>query len=199
MAAIIEPLRPARVLAQPKKFAPLRGFSCGRKGTPWEKMVNEWSRDLYLGIQAHPQTVLVLEDAVGKLIGVCSFNPDPVPVRAGKLMGEAQRIHMLGTDRLYHGMKLQDGSRPGDVLLRGVLEHIGRVCDGHMPYVWALVTPENDRSHALFDRHGFDRWPYAGEGEVIRIRDPKKSLSGSASQPLVSRMIRWFARRDSRR
>jgi hypothetical protein len=43
MAGIVEPLRPARILARPKKFAPLRSFSCGRDGELWERMVNEWA------------------------------------------------------------------------------------------------------------------------------------------------------------
>jgi hypothetical protein len=172
-----EPLRPARVLARPKKFAPLRNFSCGRGGRPWETGVNKWVRDLYLGVETD-HTVIVIEDADGKLVGVCGFMPFPFSIGSGKPMGDAQRIHILATDKLYHGKRLQDGSRPGDALLRGVLEHIKIANGGRMPCVSALIEPENDRSHALFSRHGFDNLPYAGEGDVIYVRPPEKRPSG---------------------
>jgi hypothetical protein len=119
---------------------------------------------------------VVVEDALGKLIGVCSFKQAPVPIRAGRLIGNAHCVHMLATDRLYHGKRLEDGSRPGDVLLRGALEHIETACDGDMPFVWALVSPDNDRSRALFTRHGFGKMAYSGEGEIIHIRSPHKRL-----------------------
>jgi hypothetical protein len=172
MPEIAEPLRPVRVLANPKKHLPLRSFSCGRKGQYWERLVNDCVRNLYLGKETLAQTVVVLEDAVGKLIGVCTFHPHSL----GKFMGDAQRIHVVGTDRHYHGQRLADGSRPGDVLLRGALEQIELACDCRMPYVSTLVTPENERSRALFARHGFRDLPYAGEGEIRYVRAPHKQL-----------------------
>lgn len=191
MAAIAEPLRPARILPKPKKFVPLRSFSCGRQGRSWEKMVNNGARRLSLGTETCPQTVVVLEGANGKLIGFCSFLPHPLPSSAGVFDDNAQRIHILGTDKQYHGKRLRDGSRPGDALLRGALEQIELACGGSMPYVSALVSPENDRSRALFDRHGFRELPYSGDGEIIYVRSPKKRLPASALWPPT----RWIAQR----
>ena len=172
MPDIAEPLRPVRVLANPKKYLPLRSFSCGRKGSFAEKTVNDCVRNLYLGKETLAQTVTVLEDANGKLVGVCTFHPHSL----GKLMGEAQRIHIIGTDRLYHSKRLEDGSSLGDALLGGALEQIERVCGLRMPYVSTLVAPDNGRSRALFSRHGFRDLPYAGEGEVRYVRAPHKQL-----------------------
>jgi hypothetical protein len=174
---IVEPLRPPRILPKPKKFAPLKNFSCGGMGRPWESMVNLWITKLYRGLATEPgQTVVVLEDANRQLIGVSSFKPQPIV--AGTSVGKnAQRIHMIGTDRRYRGKRLQDGSSPGDVLLRGTLEQIKLACGGRMPSVSALVSPDNERSHKLFARHGFRQLPYMGEGEIIHLRPPDKRLS----------------------
>jgi ribosomal protein S18 acetylase RimI-like enzyme len=176
MVDIVEPLRPSRTLAKPKKFTPLRSFSAGRQGTHWEKTVNEWARSVYLGTQADAQTVVVLEDAQGKLIGVSSFRPEsPDGPQAltnlkSRLLGTPQYIHMLGIDRRYQGHRLRDGSRLGDVLLSGTLEQIAKACNDRLPEVWALVTPENARARALFARHGFRELPYAGVGEIAYVR-----------------------------
>jgi hypothetical protein len=90
---------------------------------------------------------------------------------------------MLGTDRLFHGQRLSDGSRPADALLRGALEQMELACNGRMPYVWVFVSTDNDRSHALFDRHGFSALPYKGEGDVILLRAPSKRLPVIALRP----------------
>ncbi len=174
MAGIVEPLRPTRVLSRPKRFTPLKSFSCGRTGRPWEKMVNEWADLLYRGLTPEAEATVVLEDATGRLIGFCTFRPQKLEVRGGKLAGVTQRIHVLATDRHCRGTRLEDGSRLGDVLLRGALEHIKAACNGRMPVVSALVTPENDRSRALFDRNGFRPLKYSGEGEIIFVHTPIK-------------------------
>ncbi|HEY3970642.1 MAG TPA: hypothetical protein VGL79_04510 [Solirubrobacteraceae bacterium] len=187
MSDIAEPLRHGRILVTSKKYPPLRGFSCGRKGDYSEKLVNECVRNLYLGRETLTQTLVVLEDANGKLIGICSFYAHPL----GKFMGDAQRIHSIGIDRKYHGKRLEDGSRPGDALLRGTLELIETVCDDRMPYVSTLVYPENDRSRALFSRHGFREMPYPGEGAIKYVRSPHKQLPVLALRPtaVVRRMV----------
>ena len=196
MPDIAEPLRPVRVLATPQKFLPLRNFSCGRKGKSWETMVNSCVRGLYLGIETSIQTVVVLEDASGTLIGVGSFLPHSIPYGPGRFSGNAQRIHILGTDRLYHGKRLIDGSRPGDVLLAGALAQIESACGARMPHVSALVSPENHRSRDLFARHGFRELPYAGEGEVIYVRVPRKQLPAVArrSPAMVRKIIRMVVK-----
>jgi hypothetical protein len=191
MPEIVEPLKPVRILANPKKYLPMRNFSCGRKGNTWEKLVNDCVRNLYLGKETLAQTVVVMEDADGKLIGIGTFHPHSL----GKLMGDAQRIHIVGTDRLYHGQRLEDGSRPGDLLLRGTLEQIELACDSRMPYVSTLVARENERSRALFSRHGFRDSPYLGSGELRYVRAPHKQLPAIALRPpAVIRRI--FGRTD---
>lgn len=172
MSDIAEPLRPARILVKPKRYLPLRNFSCGRKGDSSEKLVNECVRNLYLGREVLSQTLVILEDANGKLVGICSFHPYSL----GKFVGSARCIHVVGVDRRYQGKRLEDGSRPGDALLRGALDQIEITCDGGMPYVAALVSPENRRSRDLFARHGFRDWPYPGEGEIQCVRSPHKGL-----------------------
>jgi hypothetical protein len=69
MADIAEPLRPVRVL-DIHKFVALKTFSCGRQGETWERFVNRWVRDVYRGSNPREETVLVLEDANRKLIGL---------------------------------------------------------------------------------------------------------------------------------
>src|SRR5580693_868940 len=182
MSEIVEPLRPVRTLLLPKKYLPLRNFSCGRKGGPWEKLVNDCVRDLYLGRETLTQTLVVLEDADGKLIGVCSFYPHAL----GRFMSDAQRIHVIGTDRKYHGERLADDSRPADALLRGALEQIERACNDRMPHVSTLVSPENHRSRALFARHGFRELPYVGEGAIRCLRAPHARRSPVALRPAVA-------------
>jgi hypothetical protein len=187
MSDIAEPLRPARILLGAKKYPPLKAFSCGRKGDHSEKLVNGCVRDLYLGRETLTQTLVVLEDANGKLIGVCSFFVHPL----GRLMSNAQRIHVIGIDRKHHGKRLEDGSRPGDALLRGTLEVIEVVCDNRMPHVSTLINPENDRSRALFARNGFREMPYPGEGAIKYVRSPHKQLPVLSLKPTaaVRRMV----------
>src|ERR1700683_2410556 len=145
MSDIAEPLRPARILVTPKKYSPLRTFSCGRKGNSSEKLVNDCVRKLYLGKATLAQTLVVLEDANGRLIGICGFYPHVL----GEFAGDAQRIHAVGIDRKYHGKRLEDGSRPGDALLHGALGQIAMAAGHHMSHVSVLVDPENHRSRAL--------------------------------------------------
>ena len=187
MPDIAEPLRPARILVTPKKYRPLKDFSCGRKGDYSEKLVNECARNLYLGRETLTQTLVVLEDANGKLIGICSFHPHAL----GRFSGNAQRIHVVGIDRKYRGKRLEDGSRPGDALLHGSLGQIGMAGGDRMPHVSALVNPENHHSRALFARHGFRELPYPGEGAIKYVRSAPKQLPILTPRPAVAlrRMI----------
>lgn len=175
MTDIAEPLLNPRILSR-KKFSPLKSFSSGRHGQPWERSVNKWVRDIYHGDKPPNETVVLLEDAQHKLIGLAGFLPKPLPAAGGKLLNNSQYLTMMGTDRLYRGKRLADGSRPGDILMRATLEQIKIACGGQMPYVWALVSGENDRSIAMLDRHGFGAFPYKGEGEIIRVRPPSKAM-----------------------
>jgi hypothetical protein len=173
MVKLVEPLKPARVLKRPRGHDPLKGFSCGPCTKKWEQHVNAVAGRLYAG-EAAPQTTVVLEDATGALVGVCSFLPRDLmlPVYREPLRG-ALYINMIGTDVRFQGLPLEDGSRPGDALLGGTLELIRSLHSGAMPYVHALVAPKNTRSHALFERHDFGEIsPLTKGGDAIRLRAP---------------------------
>jgi ribosomal protein S18 acetylase RimI-like enzyme len=194
---IAEPLRPVRILAKPKRYAPLKTFNCSRSRNHWEATVQIWAKNAYLGVLPDPQTVVALEDADGRLVGAGGFRKRPLmhpePEKTTQLAMEAYYIHMLATDRLYQGVRLQDGLRPGDVLLQGMLRHIKSSHGGSMPCVWVLTSPKNTRSAALFDRNGFVAFPYPGEGEVVRF------LTSDGRDPFASprkgrRFIRQFVR-----
>jgi hypothetical protein len=175
MPEIAEPLRPVRVLAKPKGYPPLGSFSCGRKGRPWERSVNNWARSLYQGREAKSQMIVVLECSDGKLVGLCSFLPHQIRGHPGAMRtADSQRIHMLGIAWSYQGKRLEDGSRLSDILLGGAIEQIEVTCGGRMPYVSALISPKNGRSRALFVRHGFRELPYTGKGEIRYIRAPEE-------------------------
>jgi hypothetical protein len=171
MSELAEPLRPARVVEDPTAYEQLADFSCGAGDAAWESHVDRVVGRLYKG-EAIPQTLVVLEDADGRLVGVCSF-------WLGDLMAplfrtpirDAPYINVIGVDRRFHGARLADGSHPGDVLLRGALAAIHGL-HGYR-HVFALVAPENARAHALFARHGFGEVSPLKEGrQALRIRPP---------------------------
>lgn len=176
MPQVAEPLRPVRVLVKPTRYPPLRAFNCGRRGNSWEVMVHRWVRNAYSGLLPHPQTIVLLEDAHRKLVGAGGFRQDPLlhrdPEKNDQLTMDAYYIHMLAIDKLYQGQRLQDGSRPSDLLLQGMLGHIKARNGGSMPCVWALVSPKNTRSAALFERNGFGAIPPTGDGEAIHVLTP---------------------------
>jgi hypothetical protein len=172
MAELVEPLS-TRTLDQAAAQPSVATFSCGGKGNSWEDAVNTWADRVHRGATTSPQTILALEDADGKLIGLSSAKPGLLyPVLYRKPLVDVPYIHMIGTDRSYHGKRLADGTSPGDALLRGTLEQIRRQW-GTLPCVWALVNPKNKPSHALFDRHQFARLAPAGKGDAVRLRTPQ--------------------------
>ncbi|HEX5224467.1 MAG TPA: GNAT family N-acetyltransferase [Solirubrobacteraceae bacterium] len=173
MGELAEPLRPVRVVRQPGRYHPLAGFSCGAGEDPWDRHVNKVVQRL-ASEQAIPQTLAVLEDDEGELVGICSFWPRDLllPLRREPLL-EIPYINALGIDRRFQGVGLRDGARPADVLLAGVLDVIRTMHGGAAPYVYALVAAGNTRAHALFARHGFGELSALREGgEAIRIRAP---------------------------
>jgi hypothetical protein len=119
-----------------------------------------------------PQAVVLLEDAERKLIGLASFRPGDVftPIHREPLPGTY--IHAIATDYHYHGVRLEDGSSPGDALLVGVLQHIRLGWGGQLPYVWALVSRRNDTSKKMFKRHAFGELAPVGKGDAVWIRAP---------------------------
>jgi len=173
MSELAEPLRPVRVVRQPGRYAPLAGFSCGAGEESWDRHVNRVAQRLY-SEQAIPQTLAVLEDDGGELVGICTFWPRDLllPLRREPLL-EIPYINAIGIDRRFRGAALRDGGRPADALLAGVLDVIRGMHGGAAPHVYALVASANERGHALFDRHGFGELSATKPGgEAIRIRPP---------------------------
>jgi ribosomal protein S18 acetylase RimI-like enzyme len=162
----------ARILPTPRRFAPLRKFSCGRKGDSWEKAINDWAKRLYSG-KVDPQTVVVLEDTHGKLIGLASFWERDLEIPGQPTLHGIPYIRWIATDRLYQRKRLGDDTSPGDALLVRALKHIKDVWGGGaLPCVYAFVNPDNRPSHDLFKRHGFAEISPEGEGDAIRILWP---------------------------
>jgi hypothetical protein len=188
MADLAEPLRPARIVERPRRYQPLKGFSCGPGTEPWEGHVNRVVRRLSRG-EAIPQTLVVVEDATGALVGVCSFWPRDLllPLRSQALCA-IPYINMIATERRFQGQILEDGSRPGDALLLGVLDHIRGMHGGVLPHVYALVAPANTPAHALFARHDFGEVsPLKAGGDAIRIRAPDQIHVRGRTGGLVAR------------
>lgn len=171
MPELAEPLRPARTVEDPSGYEPLSAFTCGSGEEPWERHVDRVVERLYKG-EAIPQTLVVLEDARGALVGVCSFwLGDLMTPLFRTPIREAPYINAIGIDRRFHGARLADGSRPGDALLRGALSEIQALYGAR--HVFALVAPENSQAHALFARHGFGEVSPLKEGrQALRIRPP---------------------------
>jgi ribosomal protein S18 acetylase RimI-like enzyme len=172
MAELVEPLRPTRVLDNWTRREPIRGFSCGAKGRSWEVAVNEWAQRVASDRLGEQQSVILLEDGDGKLVGLGSYKPKAVlsPLHRQPLI--TAYVHMIGTDYRYHRQRLHDGSSAGDALLGGMLEHVRVTWGGVMPYMTALVNPRNAPSHSMFDRHGFGEIAPTGRGDALRIRAP---------------------------
>jgi ribosomal protein S18 acetylase RimI-like enzyme len=172
MAEIVEPLRAVRVVDEPSAYVPLQEFSSGPGEHPWERHVDNVAGRLARG-EAIPQALIVLEDAAGALVGVCSYWMDELlaPVYRAPIP-QSPYINMIGVDHRYQGVRLADGSGPADVLLRGVLEHM-KAKHG-ASYVFALVATENVRAHALFARHGFGEIsPLKPGRQALRVRPPQ--------------------------
>jgi ribosomal protein S18 acetylase RimI-like enzyme len=197
----VEPLKPARILAKPQGFVPLRTFSCGNRGSQSEKLVNNWALGVFKGKRREADTsVLVLEDAHSRLVGISSFRPKPLNdpeewSAAERGEGPAYYIHFIAIDRSYRGQRMADGSRLGDALMSATLEHIGGMCDGRIPRVWAIIRPENAPAKTLFERHGFRRSRLLEEDEIIYSRPWESARLGPGG--LARRIARVLGGRGS--
>jgi len=182
---LAEPLRPARVLAKPKGFVPLRTFSCGGKGSFSEKLINKWALETFRGRRLEQETtVIALEDAHNRLLGVSSFWPSQLNDAEERTARNsdtepAYYLHIVAVDARYRGQRLTDGSRPGDALMRATLEQMERIREGRMPRVWAIIRPENGPAQDLFERHGFRVSTHLSENEIIYSRRRAPTRGGT--------------------
>jgi hypothetical protein len=171
MTDLTEPLTPVRAIEDPTHYGPLARFSCGSGEQPWERHVDRVALRLARG-EAIPQTLLAVEDAVGELVGLCSFwLGNLLMPMYREPINDAPYINIIGVDARFQGRRLTDGSRAADALLDGALEWI-RNLHGAV-HVFALVAPENSRGHALFARHAFGEISPMNAGrQALRVRPP---------------------------
>jgi ribosomal protein S18 acetylase RimI-like enzyme len=78
---------------------------------------------------------------------------------------------VIGTVPDYRGQRLPNNTSIGDFVLRDALLRIEGAHQGQMPFVWALVHPDNEPSKALFRRRQFDiELPQAADADMYFIR-----------------------------
>jgi hypothetical protein len=168
-----------RFLEEPDDYAPLIDF-CSGKGKMPEHEVNRTVRFLYAGTTKMDQTPAILENVSAqdvnghpRLLAVCSFSTEnPLPVLGVDPAWPHGYIVALGTDLDAQGRKLDDGeTTAGSALLRGAFEELKkRLGKESMPYVWATIKTDNDKSARLLDRHGFNPVAFTGEIALARPR-----------------------------
>jgi hypothetical protein len=173
------PLR-SRVLITPKEYPPLVNFCCG-KARLEEHEVNTTVHRICAGIAQWGWITVVLEkpgepDATGhsKLVGVCCVTSSASPgLGLAGQDSEGGYIGAFGTDLEFRGHLLEDGTRPGNALMRGALEAIQGMFGGPpMVYVFAKVKLANVASKRLHDEHGFEDTGNQG-GEHLLLRPPE--------------------------
>jgi len=163
-----------QILASPRGDERLRYFTCGWVGNEAAAEVNGAARVLSQGLPlgGMDTTVIALTRSSGELLGwagvqrrhLCEV-PAPIPPGA--------YIVAIGTAWKYHGQRLDDGRRPGDALMTGVLEKVAEMFDDwSSPYTWARVLPDNRKSMRLFGDHGFQHFPrpHLREGDLCARR-----------------------------
>jgi ribosomal protein S18 acetylase RimI-like enzyme len=167
-----------RFLDEPRSYAPLIDFCCGKGKMP-EHEVNRTVRFLYADMTKMDQTPAVLENVSARdvnghppLLAVCSFSvKHPLPAQGVDPAWPHGYIVAVGTDLDAQGKKLDDRKSVGSALLRGAFEELKKRLDQEsMPYVWATIKTNNDKSARLLDRHGFD--PVGFTGEIALAREP---------------------------
>jgi hypothetical protein len=157
-----------RILDAPVEYGPLADFSCGKGGEKEEREVNRTIAQLFNGKAPVQMLVVVLEKTKGSdvfgrapLVGVAGVYSmqagGGVPgLPEGSLIAF---IPAIGIDEKYQGEKLEDGvTRCGSALLMSTMVVAKAMMGGgDTPAALAKVDPNNDRSQALFKRHGFEK------------------------------------------
>jgi hypothetical protein len=72
---------------------------------------------------------------------------------------DAAYVAVIGLSEHYRDdqdpFRTREGGRLGDVVLHDLLLHVKKTWRGGMPWVLALVDPDNESSRDLFERHDF--------------------------------------------
>jgi len=174
----------------PKHYAPLRCFCCGKHGSRSEQEVNRLVREYSSG--RHKGSVFrVTVDGRKRIVGVAAFlAAAPSQPMLGQFTGSPY-ISVIGLSERYRG-RGKGGLRLGDLVLLDALRAITKSWGG-APHTFALVDPNNRASRNLFERNGFrmiiraNRNSHEADSLFRRIgvQSPVGSLGG-VSMPLVT-------------
>jgi ribosomal protein S18 acetylase RimI-like enzyme len=163
----------------PRQYAPLRRFCCGKNGSRPEREVGTMTRDYVRGKRKHDVFRVTVEQP-NRLVGLAAFQPASFSQPVLAQVNGYPYISVIGVSEHFRG-RTKGGIRPGDFVLVDALRAInahGRW--GATPDVFALVDPNNGPSCNLFGRHGF---------QVVVAADPNNpeadSLFGRRGGPVV--------------
>lgn len=167
---------PALARLAPAEVPELSAFECGATAA-FEQTANALARRL-AGRELGPRSGLVVtrEREHNDLIGVVAWSPQSL--RKGYLRGILIEVIALSAD--YRGAVVRaTRERVADLLLARCLEEISRDHpDEPFPHCWAGIHPENTRSVALFERHGFEMEPLLrGDDFVLWFREGEEPLA----------------------
>jgi ribosomal protein S18 acetylase RimI-like enzyme len=149
----------------PRTYAPLRHFSCGKGDARGELEVNRMVREYRSGRRKDSVIRATVEAPGHRFVGLAGFHPQP-----GRFGNPGMQVYdgfayvsVIGLSETYRG-KRKDGSNLGDFLLVDALRAIHHWWSTHersdeMPWVFSLVDPNNGPSRDLFERHGFVEVP----------------------------------------
>ncbi len=136
----------------PKKYAPLKRFCCGKRGRRPEGEVHTIVREYCSGKRKGTFRV-TLEQPDGGLVGVAAFHPGAFDNPQLQQLNSFPYISVIGVSEHYRS-KYKNGARLGDAVLLDALREINRRWPG-TPDVFALVDPNNQDSLNLFERNCF--------------------------------------------
>jgi hypothetical protein len=163
---------PRLVGADPTAVPALANFTCGGTST-YEIEVDGIVQQLHAGATGGEPVLLAEDQASGDLVGLCYFSQ-----RELWTIREAICINLISLSAAYRGERMPDGSRIGDYLLDSSVRIIGEIfAPAPMPLSWAIIATDNDASHRLFERNGFDlHLPHAASStHDVRVRLPGRT------------------------
>lgn len=149
--------------------ADLKGFKCG-PGTLFPKAEKEVDGIVTLACDLNaPERKNMLvrvtrEEPPGSIVGVTGLEHGPLNIQHPKYTPHAYKdaayVATIGLSQHYRDDKdpfrTKDDGRLGDALMTDLLRYIKKTWRGGMPWVLALVDPDNPPSRELFERHDFE-------------------------------------------
>jgi ribosomal protein S18 acetylase RimI-like enzyme len=155
----------------PTTYLPLRSFSCGSSNAA-EREVDKIV-GMVAGGEVDFEVVRVAEnDPDGSLMGLCV-----VSHREFEAEEDPAYVQVIARAAACRGYRLPDGGRLGDLLLSDALTQIKMIWGAPMPFVWALVAPDNAPSLDLFAHWGFECAPAADGGYHVLFRQAGVGIS----------------------